>query len=554
MISEKGTIEGNGAIRLLLGVHQLKHTGILYMKNDDVLKVLYFNRGRLLWAISNAGEDQLETVLIRHGVVNADGLRAVKEDLPVNESIGKRLVEMNILTLDDLVRYTRIQLQQIVFSVINWQQGGFQFVKDSPPQRLLSLDLDLTELVAAFILKRIEMNRIWEEIGSFQTVLVPCKDQERIEATGLTASQEKLLHSFDGRKDLSAVVSRYADEHQDSLLKVVFYLICAGLLSMNVDELPDSQAVEEAFDTVGLLFADEKGMDSSEPEDSYRFSSSSQKMGMEENERQPATRDIAPIKDEIPLSLLKKSAPVVDDFPDESAQEGADDLTDSLFPQDKVRTRRLSNWIYLVVLGIMIVGGTVLIMITRGEESRILTAPMTFEEATEKSKTERIEIGRPEPEDTAVTSPLPEEAVLSQSRPANVRPQEQKEATDAEKPVLIPMKEVKTSEDPWIFLHSGRFEDAGHLWSKQIKAEGVNYSILLELDCLIKSVQLAVGQFSDPKDLFILNRRHGERNCFLVMWGRFADQASAEAAYSAIPDYFLRQENPPKVIALAPYL
>ncbi len=532
MISEKGSIEGNGSIRLLLSVHQLKHTGILYMKKEDVLKVLYFNRGRLLWAISNAGEDQLETVLIRHGVVKAEGLRAVKDGLPVNESIGKRLVEMNILTLDDLVRYTRIQLQQIVFSVLSWQQGAYQFVKDSPPQRLLSLDLDLTELVAAFILKRIEMNRIWEEIGSFQTVLTPCQDPERLAATGLTASQEKLLYAFDGHKDLQAVVSRYAGEHQDSLLKVVFYLLCADLLTSR-KEPAESQPVEEAFDTVGLLYADEQEATG------------------------PAT---APTRQLDDLSAETtdtevNSEPEAEPAPEE---EEEDELTDSLFPGEDHGKRRLSNWTYLMVLAVLVLAGTILMMVTRGEKEQVQPKPAPVVNLSEPSGEAMANEAPPKVDSGAQSDPA---AVSDQAIPSretgSTATQVEEPPKQTEKPRSEPVETVKpvpAGNDPWQLFHAGRIVEAGQVWADSIRNEGVRYSILLELDCQVESVRHAVDQFSDPGLLFILNRRRNERNCYLVMWGRFADEASAGAAYSSIPDYFLKQANPPKIIELAPYL
>ncbi len=523
MISEKGSIEGNGAVRLLLSVHQLKHTGILYMKREDVLKVLYFNRGRLLWAISNAGEDQLETVLIRHGVVKAEGLKAVKEGQPVNESIGKRLVEMNILSLEDLVRYTRIQLQQIVFSVLGWQQGGYQFVKDSPPQRLLSLDLDLTELVAAFILKRIDMSRIWDEIGSFQSVFVPCEDRERLEATGLTESQERLLRAFDGVRDLQAVVSRYASEHQESLLKVVFYLICAGLLSTRQAEVASvRETEEESFDTVGLLFSEEK-------------------------------EEVKEIH--IPDPSLEEP---------ETAEETeeTDELTDTVFPDADRSRRRLGNWIYLLVLGILIVGGTVLILITRGGEAQLSKPPEAAavrEKKPEPGQPKIIEMKPAVRKDTADVpiEPATEDRKIVVSDNTGTSPQIEKKEPDRLEPRKADAENESVSKgagDPWGLLQDGQYEEAGKIWAGRIRSEGVQYSILLELDCLVESVQDAIRQFDDTSGLFILNRRRGGRNCYLVMWGRFQDEATANAAFGTLPAYFQQQAHKPKVILLAPYL
>jgi hypothetical protein len=168
MISEKGTLKDTPVMKLLLAVFEQTLTGILYVKNEEVLKVLYFNRGKLIWAISNSDEDKLENILGARDLVDPNILIKVKREAHVSESIGKLLVEKGLITLEELIDSSKLQLKRIIFSILKWKTGGFQFVKDAPPERLLSLDLSITNFIVDFILDEMDISDIWKEIGSLQ--------------------------------------------------------------------------------------------------------------------------------------------------------------------------------------------------------------------------------------------------------------------------------------------------------------------------------------------------------------------------------------------------
>ncbi len=82
----------------------------------------------------------------------------------------------------------------------------------------------------------------------------------------------------------------------------------------------------------------------------------------------------------------------------------------------------------------------------------------------------------------------------------------------------------------------------------------IGFSILLEMDCLEQSVHSARQQFTDTENFFILNRVKNGRGCWLVLWGKFRTQNEAQQNLPLIPEYFIKQSNPPVVIELEPYL
>jgi hypothetical protein len=293
---------------------------------------------------------------------------------------------------------------------------------------------------------------------------------------------------------------------------------------------------EETFDTVGLLFADEDAAEKRQPLGGYEFQ----------------------VPDESQTERVKTF--VTQDSEEESREETPEEenLAETLLAGEAVKARRrLSNWAYLMLLGLFVVGGTILFKISRGDEPRVPPPrsgqpavvkpadPVTVTDQTADQATEEISPRPVEP--PVIAAALPQASTTSPS-PDPAKPVQEEKTQPA------PTAEVQPPVDPWQLIRAGRYEDAGQVWAEQMRRQEVKFSILLELDCQIESVQHAIGQFADTRDLFLLNRRRGERACYLVMWGRFQDEASANSAYSSIPAYFTRQEHPPKVIALAPYL
>jgi len=230
MFSEKGSLKDIPAMKLLLTVFEQGLTGILYIKREHILKVLYFSRGKLIWAISNSDVDKLENILAAKGLVQMEAINNVKKQARVSDSIGKLLVEKGLITLEQLIETSKIQLKRIINSIFKWKDGGFQFVKETPPERLLSLDLEVTQFVIDYIVDEVDVSDIWKEIGSLQVEFIKNPDAQKVERYPLSEKQKELLNSFDGKQKLEAILSRHSSGHRESLLKLIYFYLMAELL------------------------------------------------------------------------------------------------------------------------------------------------------------------------------------------------------------------------------------------------------------------------------------------------------------------------------------
>jgi septal ring-binding cell division protein DamX len=78
------------------------------------------------------------------------------------------------------------------------------------------------------------------------------------------------------------------------------------------------------------------------------------------------------------------------------------------------------------------------------------------------------------------------------------------------------------------------------------------YSIQLELACESSTLDKAFAADPDRRHLWIAPSSFRGRRCYRVLWGKFADLASARGAKGAVPALFARDGNRPTVVALGP--
>lgn len=252
MLTERGTLKETQIASLLLTLFEQGLTGILNIKKEKIHKTLYFIKGSLIWATSNSKDDELENILKTLNLVAPKNIERVRKMAGSSEALGKSLVEKGLLTLENLIEASREQLKGILASVLKWQDGEFQFVREDPPQRLLSLGLDITAFIRDFILKGLDIEYIRQQIGSQQDEYVKNPENRKIKKYNLSETQLQLLNCFDGATSLEAVLARYPEGNRDSVLKTVYYFLMAELLLDEKLEFLDSPLFREEKKAAGL--------------------------------------------------------------------------------------------------------------------------------------------------------------------------------------------------------------------------------------------------------------------------------------------------------------
>src|SRR5207247_904542 len=100
----QGTLDDIFLPRLVAGLHLHEFEGSLRLTLPDCVKVLYFKRGEIASAASNADPDRLANILIQEGRLTVEQLELARTRMTPGSSLGKTLIEMGFLTPTELLQ------------------------------------------------------------------------------------------------------------------------------------------------------------------------------------------------------------------------------------------------------------------------------------------------------------------------------------------------------------------------------------------------------------------------------------------------------------------
>ena len=111
-------------------------TGVLRLTRGTLAKTVYLSEGRLIFATSNDPDDRLGEMLLRKGRISyrafEDSVRALND----GKRQGTMLVEHGAIHARDLVDGVRDQVQEIIYGLVDWEEGSTSSRKGSfPPAR-----------------------------------------------------------------------------------------------------------------------------------------------------------------------------------------------------------------------------------------------------------------------------------------------------------------------------------------------------------------------------------------------------------------------------------
>jgi hypothetical protein len=546
MIPDKGNLSEITPVKLFLAIDEQNQTGILNFRKNEILKVFYLNEGKISWAISSDEADKIEHILLENKLVNPDAIAPFLAGNKISESFGKILVENGLITLETLINSSRDQLKRIATSILFWNSGTYQLEPESPPTRLVSLELEIAPLVYNYILAHMDVNIIWEELGSLSGELQQVTEPKKIFQYTLNAEQQEVFACFREPQRPETVLLHFTAERKHAILKTLYFLFISGLLiKKEAGTMPSLD-----FNELDSLF----GHDDNASQKAVDFNV-------------PAMINEAEIKDIPSLNLPDISdsqsdtevslAKLPNLIPNSKNKPQAEIIEIPLFPKPEKKTTRIqpllqekqkSKWLSVSFLSILLTIIVIALFLWFNRTPKYLgpepasnrPAAQTRQKTPEQQKTIPAE---------QKTKP---ESVALKPKPAALETQEKPPVIKNE---LIPAQTLPSSTaNARQAFASGKFNAAGDLWRQEMAKEKISFSILLEMDCLEQSVNSAYEQVADKGNFFILNRVKDGRTCWLVLWGKFRTQNEALQNLELIPEYFMKQSNPPAVIELEPYL
>ncbi len=194
-----------------------KETGELYCQRGKVKKVVYFEAGQPVFALSNLAADRFGQFLVRVGKIKPEQLQDVAVVAQqTRRRTGDVLVERGLLKDTERLYYVGQQVKSIIYSLFGWEEGHF-VVTFSEKARAEAIKLDAFpgNLIVRGIKKLYKPERLARLVPSEDRLMPSQQPAYQLNEIELEKWEAALLPRIDGTRtnaEIFAIAQK--PEHQ----------------------------------------------------------------------------------------------------------------------------------------------------------------------------------------------------------------------------------------------------------------------------------------------------------------------------------------------------
>lgn len=215
---------------VLVKIHKYRAPGRLDCRRGDEMKRIYLERGDIIFATTNQIAESLGDVLLLAGHLTREqydeSLRRVRQ---TGKRHGTVLVEMRILTSEQLFNAVRDHIQGILWSIFAWDFGVVGFTPGREKRlEFIKVEIPAPQAVMQGVRHMPDTRAIVARLGSKSTLFI--QTGLRVEGLTLRPDEQTLLDAVDGRRPLYDLVNIPALNAADNA-RVLYALMTLGMIA-----------------------------------------------------------------------------------------------------------------------------------------------------------------------------------------------------------------------------------------------------------------------------------------------------------------------------------
>ncbi|XXF80766.1 response regulator [Myxococcaceae bacterium GXIMD 01537] len=204
----EGTIKEGTVPRLLNAYYEARHHGELKLKQGTVLKVVYFESGRVVYAASNLANERFARFCIRRGVVPESAVpeltRLTKEGLRT----GEALLQLGLITAEQRRQLIEEQVKELIGSTFGWSDGAYGFSSMRPKRSdQVKLSVFPGDIVLEGIMRTETLVTLRQRLPSTRRLFPTADPPYGLHELKLSGAQALLLAYADGSKTVEDLLA-----------------------------------------------------------------------------------------------------------------------------------------------------------------------------------------------------------------------------------------------------------------------------------------------------------------------------------------------------------
>ena len=229
----RGDLSKTPLPEVLQTVHHYRVPGVLVVRRGEVEKKIYIWNGDVIFATSTDRDESLGHVLLRAGALTQEqfdeSVQRLIEARAAEETRrhGAVLVDMGLLTPEQLFASVTQQVRDILYSVFDWDEGEVSFtVGRFRTDEIIQLEIPARHAIVAGVKSVGDARRLVAFLGPSWTVFDPSYAPAEIGDIALEPAEIRFLQHVDGTKTLRELVGLGpADAGYNAKLLYAFFVL-----------------------------------------------------------------------------------------------------------------------------------------------------------------------------------------------------------------------------------------------------------------------------------------------------------------------------------------
>ncbi len=189
-------------IDLVNFLHQSRRTSVLTVVCNGVRKSIYFRDGSVIAASSDQSEDRFGDIMFRRGMITREQLDVALEQVKPGRKIGNVLLAEGMITTNDLWRVIKLQIEEILYSVLLFPEGQFTVAAYDPTQVPTRTAIDTQFVLLEGLRRKDELQHIREQLPASDQQM--CRSGWGTNAT-LDPAEQRMLALVDGERTVDGL-------------------------------------------------------------------------------------------------------------------------------------------------------------------------------------------------------------------------------------------------------------------------------------------------------------------------------------------------------------
>ena len=194
--------------QLFAAFYTAKETGELGLQKGQVRKIVYFEGGMPVFALSNLVADRLGQFLVRAGKIDEETLKhAAEEAATTKQRTGDVLILMGALTEEERLYYVGQQIKSILYSAFAWEEGMYALSFQARARKeAIKLDIHPANLVVRGVKKLYKIERLRRLMKENSKPIPSAEPLFNLSDVELQAWEAHLLPRCDGTRTVADLI------------------------------------------------------------------------------------------------------------------------------------------------------------------------------------------------------------------------------------------------------------------------------------------------------------------------------------------------------------